>query len=59
MALLHVPLVTQLIDVRTLPRSRHNPQFNADALRAALAAVDKLTPFARVSDQDITYPSDP
>ncbi|HEY2187522.1 MAG TPA: DUF488 domain-containing protein [Caldimonas sp.] len=31
--------VTQLVDVRTVPRSRHNPQFNADALRAALAAA--------------------
>ncbi len=30
---------TQLIDVRTVPRSRHNPQFNQDALRAALAAA--------------------
>ena len=39
-ALLRVHLVTQLIDVRTVPRSRHNPQFNAEALRATLAAVD-------------------
>jgi hypothetical protein len=31
--------VTQLVDVRTVPRSRHNPQFNADALAAALAAA--------------------
>jgi hypothetical protein len=31
--------VTQLIDVRTVPRSRHNPQFNQDALPASLAAV--------------------
>jgi uncharacterized protein (DUF488 family) len=28
--------VTQLIDVRTVPRSRHNPQFGQDALRASL-----------------------
>jgi uncharacterized protein (DUF488 family) len=28
--------VTQLIDVRTVPRSRHNPQFNQDVLPAAL-----------------------
>ncbi|HEV2110471.1 MAG TPA: DUF488 domain-containing protein [Gammaproteobacteria bacterium] len=28
--------VTQLVDVRTVPRSRHNPQFNADALAASL-----------------------
>jgi len=29
--------VTQLVDVRTVPRSRHNPQFAQDALRASLA----------------------
>ncbi len=29
--------VTRLIDVRTLPRSRTNPQFNRDALPEALA----------------------
>ena len=28
--------VRLLVDVRTVPRSRHNPQFNQDALRAAL-----------------------
>jgi uncharacterized protein (DUF488 family) len=28
--------VRLLVDVRTIPRSRHNPQFNQDALRAAL-----------------------
>ena len=28
-----------LVDVRTMPRSRHNPQFNRDALPAALDAV--------------------
>lgn len=27
-----------LADIRTVPRSRHNPQFNADALQSALAA---------------------
>ena len=32
--------VTQLIDVRTVPRSRHNPQFNEDALPAPLAAAN-------------------
>jgi uncharacterized protein (DUF488 family) len=31
--------VTQLIDVRTVPRSRHNPQFNLEALPVALAAA--------------------
>ena len=28
-----------LADVRTVPRSRHNPQFNADALAASLGAA--------------------
>ena len=32
--------VTQLVDVRTVPRSRHNPQFNKDALPAPLAAAN-------------------
>lgn len=36
--LLQAHSVTQVIDVRTVPRSRHNPQFNADTLPAALAA---------------------
>jgi uncharacterized protein (DUF488 family) len=27
-----------LVDVRTMPRSRHNPQFNSESLAAALAA---------------------
>jgi uncharacterized protein (DUF488 family) len=38
--LLRAHRVTQLIDVRTVPRSRHNPQFNADALPDSLAAVN-------------------
>jgi len=29
--------VERLVDVRTVPRSRHNPQFNLDALPASLA----------------------
>ncbi len=28
--------VTHLLDVRTVPRSRHNPQFNSDALAGSL-----------------------
>lgn len=28
--------VTELVDVRTVPRSRHTPQFNADSLTTAL-----------------------
>ncbi|MGH9686419.1 MAG: DUF488 family protein [Candidatus Acidiferrales bacterium] len=31
--------VKQLIDIRTIPKSRHNPQFNGDALAAALRAA--------------------
>ena len=30
--------VERLVDVRTIPRSRHNPQFNGDALAKSLAA---------------------
>lgn len=31
--------VASVIDVRTIPKSRHNPQFNLDALREALPAA--------------------
>lgn len=31
--------VTRVLDVRTVPRSRHNPQFNKDALPDSLAAA--------------------
>lgn len=31
--------IEMLADVRTMPRSRHNPQFNADALSTSLAAA--------------------
>ncbi|MDE3099324.1 MAG: DUF488 domain-containing protein [Verrucomicrobiota bacterium] len=31
--------VACLVDVRTIPRSRHNPQFNADSLPASLKAA--------------------
>lgn len=37
-ALLHAHGVTKLVDVRTVPRSKHNPQFNQDQLPASLAA---------------------
>lgn len=30
--------VERLIDIRTIPRSRHNPQFNGDALATSLAS---------------------
>jgi uncharacterized protein (DUF488 family) len=36
MALLKAHGVEQLVDVRTIPRSRHNPQFNRDTLPAVL-----------------------
>jgi uncharacterized protein (DUF488 family) len=38
-ALLTAHSVTHLIDVRTVPRSRHNPQFNRDTFPAALEAA--------------------
>lgn len=38
-ALLRAAEVTLLVDVRTVPRSRTNPQFNADTLPDALAAA--------------------
>lgn len=38
-ALLADHSVSLLIDVRTVPRSRHNPQFNSDTLPAALEAA--------------------
>jgi len=39
LALLAAYGVEQLADVRTVPRSRRNPQFNADALSASLRAA--------------------
>lgn len=35
-ALLKAHAVAQLVDVRTIPRSRHNPQFNSDSIAPAL-----------------------
>lgn len=35
-ALLHAHGIEQVVDVRTIPRSRHNPQFNKDALQISL-----------------------
>ena len=37
-ALLRVYGIETLVDIRTVPRSRRNPQFNADALPKALKA---------------------
>jgi uncharacterized protein (DUF488 family) len=39
--LLHAQGIRQLLDIRTIPKSRRNPQFNTDALAASLAA-DKI-----------------
>jgi uncharacterized protein (DUF488 family) len=39
-ALLEIHGIHRLADVRTVPRSRRNPQFNADALAGALRAHD-------------------
>ncbi len=38
--LLQAHAVTRVVDVRTVPRSRHNPQFNLDILPASLKAAD-------------------
>jgi uncharacterized protein (DUF488 family) len=37
--LLRAHAIRQLIDIRTIPKSRRNPQFNSDALAASLAAA--------------------
>ena len=39
-ALLKTYGIERLVDIRTIPRSRHNPQFNDTALAASLAAHD-------------------
>jgi uncharacterized protein (DUF488 family) len=39
-AILESQGVDLLADVRTIPRSRHNPQFNRDALAASLAEAE-------------------
>jgi uncharacterized protein (DUF488 family) len=38
-AMLQGHSIQRLVDVRTMPRSRHNPQFNTDTLPTRLAAV--------------------
>lgn len=40
LGLLRGPRVGHLVDVRKFPRSRSNPQFNAETLSAALAGAD-------------------
>jgi uncharacterized protein (DUF488 family) len=39
-ALLHAYGIAHLVDVRTVPRSRHNPQFNSDALAQRLPRMN-------------------
>jgi uncharacterized protein (DUF488 family) len=39
-ALLKAHAVTLVVDVRTIPRSRHNPQFNEDSLPDSLKKAD-------------------
>jgi uncharacterized protein (DUF488 family) len=39
LALLEAHGVGRLVDVRTIPRSRHNPQFNTDSLKKSLNAA--------------------
>lgn len=36
-ALLHKRDIAQLVDIRTIPKSRHNPQFGQEALHESLA----------------------
>ncbi|MDI1226406.1 MAG: DUF488 domain-containing protein [bacterium] len=38
--LLHIYGIERLVDIRTIPGSRHNPQFNGDALINSLAVED-------------------
>ena len=38
--LLKMNEVTMVVDIRTVPRSRHNPQFNKDVLPGELAGAD-------------------
>jgi len=37
--LLRLNAIAQLIDIRTIPKSRHNPQFNSEELAASLRAA--------------------
>jgi uncharacterized protein (DUF488 family) len=39
LALLRSNEIAHVLDVRTVPRSRHNPQFNQDALPASLESI--------------------
>jgi hypothetical protein len=39
--------VKRVIDVRSIPRSRHNPQFNRETLRTKLRAANRLRALAK------------
>lgn len=39
LSLLHAHGITQLIDIRTVPRSRHNPQYEQTSLQESLPAA--------------------
>ena len=39
MRLLKAHGIAQLVDIRTIPKSRHNPQFNRESLSASLSAA--------------------
>ena len=59
-ALLKSHGVTLLADVRTVRRSRHNPQFNGDALAAALEAHGvRYVPFPGLGGFRKTTPDSP
>ena len=45
-AMLQAHGVELLVDVRTVPRSRHNPQFNRERCRAARGGRNRLPPHA-------------
>ena len=46
--ILHSFGIKQVVDVRTIPRSRHNPQFNEDALnKAFIRRLNSLYPHYR------------
>jgi uncharacterized protein (DUF488 family) len=38
LALLHIYGIERIVDIRSIPRSRHNPQFNGTALASSMAA---------------------
>ncbi len=42
--LLHAHGVTRLLDVRTVPRSRYNPQFNRDTLPGSDSTIGSTMP---------------